>query len=129
MNRLVLILLTLAIGIVQTSAGLAQKKEEDACTAPIFGGKEVTRRAKIRKVTDPAYTEEARARRVQGTVVVTGVFCSNGKVTNIEVVRSLPYGLTEKVIETTRQIEFEPAEKDGESVSQHFRRECRFSLY
>jgi hypothetical protein len=39
------------------------------------------------------------------------------------------YGLTEKAVESTRGIKFQPAEKDGEVVSQRFRRECSFSLY
>jgi TonB family protein len=131
MNRLVqaLILLPLAIAVVQTNAGLAQKEEEDTCAGRSYEAKEVTRRAKITKVTEPTYTEEARIKRAQGTVVLTGVFCRNGKVTNIKVVQSLPYGLTENAVETTRRIELQPAEKDGESVSQRFRRECTFSLY
>jgi hypothetical protein len=50
MNRLVqaLILLPLAIAVVQTNAGLAQKEEEDTCAGRIYEAKEVTRRAKIR---------------------------------------------------------------------------------
>jgi TonB family protein len=131
MNRLVqtLILLLLATPIVQTKAGLAQKQEPDTCNGQIFEVKEVTRRAKIKKVKEPAYTEEARAKRVKGTVVLTGVFCLDGKVTNVEVVQRLPYGLTESAVETTRRIEFEPALKDGKTVSQRFRRECSFNLY
>jgi TonB family protein len=130
MNRLVqtLILLSIAIAIVATNTGLAQK-QEDTCAGTIYGPKEVTRPAKIKKLTEPSYTEEARAKRVQGTVVLTAVFCRDGKVTNIEVVQGLPYGLTENAIETTRRIEFDPAEKDGEAVSQRFRRECTFSLF
>jgi len=131
MNRLLqtLILLSLAIAIFQTNVGLAQKQEEETCAGPIYGAKEVTRRARIKKLTEPTYTEEARAKRVRGTVVLTGVFCRDGKVTNIEVVQSLPYGLTENAVETTRRIEFDPAEKDGEAVSQRFRRECTFTLF
>jgi hypothetical protein len=47
------------------------------------------REDKITKVTEPTYTEEARIKRAQGTVVLTGVFCRNRKVTNIKVVQSL----------------------------------------
>ena len=131
MNRLVqaLILLPLAIAVVQTNAGLAPKEEEDTCAGRIYEVKEVTRRAKITKVPEPTFTEEARIKRAEGTVVLTGVFCRNGKVTNIKVVQSLPYGLTENAVVTTRRIEFQPAEKDGESVSQRFRRECNFKLH
>ncbi len=121
-------LVALANGMLQPTAGLAQKEKEDTCANPIYSAKEVIRRAKIKKITEPTYTDEARARGVQGTVIVSGVFCRDGKVTNIEVIQSLPYGLTENAVETTRHIEFLPAEKDGQSVSQRFRRECTFHL-
>ena len=124
----IVILLSLAIAIFQTNAGLTQK-QENVCAGPIYGGNDVTQRAKIRKMTAPTYTEEARAKRVEGTVVLTAVFCRDGKVTDVEVVEGLPYGLTENAVETTRRIEFDPAEKDGEAVSQRFRRECHFSLF
>jgi len=111
------------------SQSVAQKSQDEVCGDPIYGPKEVTRRAKITSITGPTYTEEARAKRVRGTVVLTAILCRTGKVTNIEVVQNLPYGLTERAVESTRAIKFQPAEKDGEVVSQRFRRECNFSLY
>jgi TonB family protein len=124
--KLILVLLTVVVGSTNTNF---LQSSNDTCEGKIYGGKELTRRAKIKKITEPSYTEEARAKRVQGTVVLNAVFCRDGKVTNIEVVQGLPYGLTENAIETTRRIEFEPAEKDGEPVSQQFRRECTFQLF
>jgi TonB family protein len=128
MTQFKLILVLLAVVVGSTNTNFLQSSN-DTCEGKIYGGKELTRRAKIKKITEPAYTEEARANQVQGTVVLTAVFCRDGKVTNIEVVQGLPYGLTENTIETTRRIEFEPADKDGEPVSQRFRRECHFSLF
>ena len=130
-NKLVhnLMLIALAIAIAQTGTGNGQNEKENDCASPIYDIKEVTQRAKVTKITEPTYTEEARAKRVRGTVILTAVFCRDGKVTNIEVVQSLPNGLTENAIETTRQIQFRPAEKNGEPVSQRFRRECRFDLF
>jgi len=122
-------LVALAIGMLHSSAGRAQKEKEDSCEGPIYSVKEVTRKARVTKITEPLYTDEARAKRVQGKVIVTGVFCRNGKVTDVEVVQGLPYGLTESAIETTRRIEFEPAEKDGQVVAQRFTRECTFRLF
>ena len=122
-------LLVVATVMLQSSAGLAQKENEDSCGDTIYTGKEVSRKAKITKITEPLYTDEARAKRVQGTVILTAVFCSNGKVTDIQVVEGLPHGLTERAIETTRLIQFEPAAKDGQAVSQHFRREVTFRLF
>ena len=78
---------------------------------------------------EPAYTEEARANRAQGRVVLTAVLCSTGKVTEIEVVEYLPHGLTENAIEATRRISFEPAEKDGQPASQRITRVMNFRMY
>lgn len=127
-NASLLVLITILLGI-ETGQGSDQSKQEETCSHPIYGPKEVTRRARVTKLTEPHYTEEARAKRVTGTVVLTAVFCRTGKVTNIEVIQGLPYGLTERTVETTRAIKFNPAEKDGEPVSQSFRRECSFHLY
>ena len=120
--------LILAFGIVHTPAALPQKGQ-DTCDSPVYEVKDVTRRAKITHVEEPTYTEQARAKRITGTVVLEGVFCRNGKVTNVRVIKALPYGLTERAVETTRQIQFQPAQKDGNAVSQHFTRECSFQLY
>jgi TonB family protein len=124
--HLVALLILLGLNMGQS---VAQKSEDEVCGDPIYVPKELTRRAKIISIMEPTYTEEARAKGVRGTVVLTAVFCRTGKVTNIEVVQKLPYGLTEKAVESTRGIKFQPAEKDGEVVSQRFRRECSFSLY
>lgn len=123
-----LVALLILLGL-NTASSMSQTSHEEACSGPVYGTKELTRRVKIISVTEPTYTEEARAKGVRGTVVLTAVFCSTGKVTNIEVIQGLPYGLTEKAVESTRGIKFEPAEKDGELVAQRFRRECTFSLY
>jgi len=114
---------------VDAGQNSAQSTNEETCSGPIYNSKEVTHRAKITHLSEPRYTEEARTRGVRGTVVLRAIFCRTGKVTNIEVVQSVPYGLTENAIEATRRIKFKPAEKEGEVVSQHFRRECSFNLY
>lgn len=104
-------------------------QEEETCSEPIYSPKEVSRKAKLTDVPAPEYTEEARAKHVRGTVVLTAVLCRTGKVVDIKVIKGLPYGLTEKAIESTRRITSEPAEKDGEKVSQSLRRECNFILF
>ena len=119
----------LLILVCLSTQGVAQKDQDEVCGDPVYGPREVTQRAKIIAVREPQYTEEARAKGVRGTVVLTAVFCRTGKVTNIEVIKSLPYGLTERAVESTRGIKFKPAEKDGALVSQRFRRECSFYLY
>ena len=109
-------------------AGRGQE-EEETCAGPVYSARAVTRRAKITYIREPAYTEKARSNGVRGRVVLTAVLCRTGKVTNIKVVKGLPDGLTEEAIKSTRGIKFEPAEKDGEAVSQALTRECNFNIY
>jgi TonB family protein len=115
--------------IIASGQDGGRKQEEETCSGPVYRVKEVTRRAKIIYIREPGFTEEARAHGVEGTVVLTAVLCRTGKVTDIKVVEGLPDGLTEKAIESTRGIKFEPAEKDGEVVSQFLKRELHFSIY
>jgi TonB family protein len=98
-------------------------------SGPVFTPKEVARKAVIVLKREPQYTEDARQGGVSGNVVIKAVLSSSGKVTNIEAIKSLPRGLTEKAIEATRQIIFIPAIKDGEFVSQAIQLEYNFSVY
>jgi len=50
-------------------------------------------------------------------------------VTNIQALRGLPNGLTEKAIAAARQIRFEPAMKDGHKVAMYMHLEYNFNLY
>lgn len=98
-------------------------------TGNVFSVTEVTRRALVIWKSEPSYTEEARQHRVKGTVTLETVFAANGYVTNINVTRGLPNGLTESAIEAARNIRFFPAEKDGKPVSQRTILEYYFDLY
>jgi TonB family protein len=57
------------------------------------------------------------------------IFTSDGRVTNIKVVRGLPDGLTEKAIEAAQRIRFNPATKNGAPVSVRGNLEFSFNLY
>jgi TonB family protein len=79
---------------------------------------------------EPAkYTEEARYNVTHGMVALNVVFRSDGRISDIRVVRGLPYGLTEKAIEAARKVRFEPAIKDGQPVSVRGILELVFHLY
>src|SRR5262249_22893436 len=65
----------------------------------------------------PRYTEEARAKSIQGTVVLRVQVKEDGSVGAIRVVRGLPYGLSEQAIEVARNTKFKPAMKDGQPVA------------
>lgn len=62
------------------------------------------------------YTEEARAARIEGTVVLQLDVGVDGLPHNIRVVQSLDPGLDQKAIEALNQWRFQPATKDGHPV-------------
>jgi TonB family protein len=78
--------------------------------------------------TDPEYTEQARAAKYQGTVLLYVEIGPDGRATNIKVQRSLGLGLDEKAIEAVRQWRFKPGEKDGLPVSVSATIEVNFRL-
>ncbi len=66
----------------------------------------------IRKV-DPAYTSQAIAARVEGTVTLYAEIGTDGRARNIRVVRSLGYGLDEAAVQALRRWRFAPATRNG----------------
>jgi TonB family protein len=66
---------------------------------------------------DPEYSEEARAAKYQGTVLLAVEVGPNGKASSIRVMRGLGLGLNEKAIEAVDQWRFKPGQKDGKPVT------------
>lgn len=64
----------------------------------------------------PKYTDEARAGRVQGEVVLHVEFGASGRVRVLRVVRGLGHGLDEMAARAAEQIKFKPATEDGRPV-------------
>jgi len=95
----------------------------------VFNPKEVTQKAVIVYKGDPGFTEEARQNNVTGVVRLKAVLGSNGRVSNINVVKGLPDGLTERAIYAARHALFFPAQKDGRDVSQHITFEYYFNIW
>jgi TonB family protein len=62
---------------------------------------------------DPGYSEEARAARIQGTVLVVAKVDERGEAKDIKVIRGLGFGLDNRAIESVQQWRFRPGTKDG----------------
>jgi TonB family protein len=62
----------------------------------------------------PVYSEEGRAQRIEGEVLLEVVFEANGKLRVLRVVRGLGHGLDESAVRAAEQIQFKPALKDGQ---------------
>lgn len=78
-------------------------------------GGEVTAPVKI-YAPKPLYTEEARAARLQGVVIVRAIVDADGSVRDVEVLKGLPLGLDRQTVETVREWRFEPARRNGQPV-------------
>jgi len=98
--------------------GLARILNTETVNERVLSNKEVDTRVVIKTKPKPGYTREARRLGVQGFVALKALLSSDGKVSRIRVVKGLPFGLTENAIRTACKIEFTPALKDGEKVSQ-----------
>ena len=62
------------------------------------------------------YTNEARALKVQGDVILRVTFTAAGHVVVDGVVRGLGHGLDEEARKVAQQIRFRPATKNGQAV-------------
>ncbi len=61
----------------------------------------------------PAYTSEARAKKLEGNVTLEVVFHASGDIQVLRVVRGLGSGLDESARTAAEQIRFRPGKKDG----------------
>ncbi len=107
---------------------LARILKEEAEAGLIFSSKAVDSRAVITARPKPSYTKDARRFGVQGYVILRVALSANGKISRVRVVRGLPAGLTENAIRSACKIEFRPALKDGQPVSQWVNVEYVFRL-
>lgn len=74
------------------------------------------------------YTREALAHKVQGTMTLVLVVSAQGRAKDIEVLKPLPYGLTESAIEAVKKWKFKPATgPDGKPAA--VRQKIDFTFY
>lgn len=74
------------------------------------------------------YTDEAIEAGVEGVVGLGVSIDGEGCVVGVEVLESLPHGLTENAVAAMRRAVFRPAMEDGEPVGATYRTAVRFSL-
>jgi Gram-negative bacterial TonB protein C-terminal len=75
------------------------------------------------------YTEEARAKGVEGTVVLSVVFLAHFPIPRVlRVIRGLPYGLSGQAVSAALKMRFHPALKDGVPVNVRGNIEFDFKL-
>ena len=65
---------------------------------------------------NPTYTDEARALKLEGEVLLEVMFGANGQLHVNRVVRGLGHGLDEAAISATNKMRFKPALRNGQPV-------------
>ena len=78
---------------------------------------------------DPEYSEKARRKKINGTVVVAMIVTQEGRVREVKISKSLDEGLDKQALAAVRTWKFEPATKDGKPVAVHLNVDVSFSLY
>lgn len=64
----------------------------------------------------PVYTAEARAKKIEGEVLLEVVFAANGQIHVLRVMRGLGFGLDENAEAAASGIRFQPGTRDGAPV-------------
>jgi TonB family protein len=77
---------------------------------------------------EPEYSEEARAAKYQGTVLLKVVVDVDGRAKDIQVLNGLGLGLDEKAVMAIQQWKFKPGERDGAPVPVQAQIEVNFKL-
>jgi TonB family protein len=70
--------------------------------------------AEILSKPTPTYTDDARAKRIEGEVLLEVIFEASGKLRVLKIVRGLGHGLDDSAVRAAEQIRFKPALKDGQ---------------
>jgi TonB family protein len=78
-------------------------------------GDEVSAPVLIHSV-EPQFSQEARAAKISGNVLVNLVVDQNGIPTNVRIVRGIGHGLDEKSVEAVRKYRFKPSMEHGQPV-------------
>jgi TonB family protein len=84
----------------------------------VYGASEVNKKARLIATPNAIYTVEARGANAKDEVRLRLVLASDGTVKNIFPIKSAAYSLTESAVAAAQQIRFEPAIRNGQSVSQ-----------
>lgn len=107
--------------------GLRAQEAPPAADQPRRVGDGVTRPEKV-SGAPPAYTEEARKARVTGVVILEAIIDEQGDVTNINVLKGLPMGLSEAAVEAVRTWKFKPATFEGRPVKVYYTLTINFQV-
>ncbi len=94
---------------------------------PVKMGPGITLPSVLSKV-DPDYTEDAKAAKIDGSVLLSLVIGTDGLAHDINVVRGIDSGLDLNAVSAVQKWHFQPATKDGQAVAVLAQIEVNFKL-
>jgi TonB family protein len=107
------------------AADLSPKLASSTVTGKVGSG--TTPPALLYKV-EPEYSEQARAAKFSGTVLLSVVVDTDGAAKDIQVLHALGMGLDEQAVQAVMQWKFKPATKAGRPVAVQAQIEVNFRL-
>jgi TonB family protein len=79
---------------------------------------------------DPEFSEQARKKKIQGTVLLSTLVNEQGEPTDIRVEKGIGYGLDERAVQCVSEYKFQPAtDRDGKPVAYRIHIEVNYRLY
>jgi TonB family protein len=96
--------------------GLSPKRTDSAPAVKIQPRSDSSVAPVLVSKVEPSYTEEARAMKVQGTVVLKVVVGTSGTAEDIQVVKGVGLGLDEAALDAISQWRFKPGMRGGQPV-------------
>jgi TonB family protein len=109
--------------VKQTYETLIRPRQE----APFRVGGDVKAPVVINRV-EPIYTAEAFEHRISGIVIVEAVVDRTGHVSDVEVLKPLPFGLDQAAVDAVRKWTFRPGTLNGWPVDVLFNLTINFEL-
>ena len=86
------------------------------------------RKARLIYRTEPEYTDDARAAKIEGIVQLSALIAPDGSVQDVQVTKPLYPSLDESAVAGLRKWRFEPYIKDGQPTSKKISVEIVFNL-
>jgi TonB family protein len=107
-----------------------RRSDSTGSAGPVyFIGKEGVKNPQSVYTPDPAFSEEARRAKYQGTVILSVVVDKEGNVSRIRLERPLGMGLDENAMEKLKTWRFKPGTYNGQPAAVAMNIEVSFNLY
>lgn len=94
----------------------------------IYEPRDVTTPPRATYAPNPEYSEQARKKKISGTVMVEMIVLPNRAVRDVKVIKNLEPSLDEQALAAVRTWKFEPGTKDGKPVAVHVKAEVFFRI-